>query len=291
MLARGMRERGEASPPSVGGPRRRAAVESSANDVDLREVRRYQTVTGGTPALEGAVIPPVYSSTWETALALELFADGALPLPRRGLVHVASELVVLRPVRAGERVRCRLELQRTEPHRAGTQVVLEARHWNAAGQLCQQNALTFLIRLPRRAEPQRGTEPRPSLDDAAGEWRTIAEWALPGDLGRRYARASGDYNPIHLWRWSSRLLGFDRPIAHGFCTEAMVASTLTDELWSSAPSALRRLHIRFRAPLLLPATAHLRISTAPTEECGRFNLVDPSGNTTYAEGEFVGRQF
>lgn len=287
MLARGMRERGAAASPSPAGPRRRAAVESSAIDVDVREVERYRSVTGGMRAGEGDTIPPVYSSTWETALALELFADGALPLPTRGLVHLASELVVLRPIRAGDRVRCRLELQRTEPHPAGTRVVLQARHWNAAGHLCQQNALTFLIRLPRDRAPERGAERGLSSEAHAAEWRTLSEWSLPGDLGRRYARVSGDYNPIHLWRWSSRLLGFDRPVAHGFCTEAMVASTLADQLWSSAPSALRRLHIHFRSPLLLPATAHLQISTAHND-CGRFQLVDPSGKVTYAEGEFVG---
>ncbi|MBW3628741.1 MAG: hypothetical protein KY464_05510 [Gemmatimonadetes bacterium] len=263
-------------------------MESWAIDVDVREVERYRSVTGGPRAREGEVIPPVYSSTWETALALELFADGALPLPTRGLVHLASELVVLRPIRLRDRVRCRLELQRTEPHPAGTRVVLESRHWNAAGQLCQQNALTFLIRLPRDSDSQRGTESRPTLAGEPVDWRTVAEWTLPGDLGRRYARVSGDYNPIHLWGWSSRLLGFDRPIAHGFCTEAMVASTLGDELWSSDPSALRRLHIRFRSPLLLPATAHLQISTAPGDDYGRFQLIDRPGGATYAEGEFVG---
>ena len=126
---------------------------------------------------------------------------------------------------------------------------------------------------------------------SAVEWRTLAEWSLPASLGRRYARVSGDFNPIHLWGWSSRLLGFDRPIAHGFCTGAMVASALSERLWRSDPAALRRLFIRFRAPLLLPARVSLEVGGEIERGFGRFQLVGPSPERqTFAEGEFLGRE-
>jgi acyl dehydratase len=288
LLARGVRERGAgAAVPSV-GPRRRAAVERAAIPVESRRVERYRGVIGG-PASAGEVMPPVYSSTWETALALELFAEAELPLPTRGLVHLASELMVLRPLRVGERVRCRLELERAEPHPAGTRVALGCRSWNAAGQLCQQNTLTFLIRVPSAGGPrERSAEAEAGAMGSAVEWRSLAEWSLPGDLGRRYARVSGDFNPIHLWAWSSRLLGFDRPIAHGFCTQAMVAAALTDQLWRSDPAALRRLFIRFRSPILLPARVALQVGGELAKGFGRFQIVDPDARQTFAEGEFVG---
>lgn len=41
------------------------------------------------------------------------------------------------------------------------------------------------------------------------------EWSLASDLGRRYARVSGDINPIHLHALSARAFGFRRAIAHG----------------------------------------------------------------------------
>jgi acyl dehydratase len=290
LLARGVRERGRGTAVSGVVPRRRAAVERAAIPIEAGRVERYRRVTGGAPAADGEAIPPVYSSTWETALALELFAAADLPLPSRGLVHLASELVVLRALRVGDRVRCRLELERAEPHPAGTRVALGCRSWNAAGQLCQQNSLTFLIRQPAAGRArERSPEREPAGMGSAVEWRTLAEWSLPASLGRRYARASGDFNPIHLWAWSSRLLGFDRPIAHGFCTEAMLASTLAERLWRSDPAALRRLYIRFRSPLPLPARVLLQVGGELDEGHGRFQVVGRTpGGATFAEGEFVG---
>ena len=46
------------------------------------------------------------------------------------------------------------------------------------------------------------------------------------DLGVKYAQVSGDWNPHHLWTWSSRLLGYKAPIAHGMWTMARCLSYL-----------------------------------------------------------------
>ena len=290
LIARGVRERGRppAGPVAI-SPRRRPAVERAAIEIDPARVERYRRLTGGAAAAKGDVVPPVFSSTWETALALELLAEGELPLPTRGLVHVASELVVLRALRTGDRVRCRVELDRAEPHPSGAKVTLRSRNWNAAGQLCQENSLTFLLRFPGGSRDGRRPEREGEGMGSAVEWRPLAQWSLPASLGRRYARVSGDFNPIHLWGWSSRLLGFDRPIAHGFCTGAMIASALSEHLWRSDPAALRRLFVRFRAPLLLPARVVLEIGGELERGSGRFQLVGPAPESrTFAEGEFLG---
>ena len=290
LLVRGVRERGRSGDPVPPiSPRRRPAVERGAIEIDPERVERYRLLTGGAPGQGGGIVPPVFSSTWETALALELFAEGELPLPTRGVVQMSSELVVLRALRAGDRVRCRVELERAEPHPAGTRASLRSRNWNAAGQLCQENALTFLLRFPTGDREVARSPRRTEGMGSAVEWRTLGEWALPAGLGRRYARISGDFNPIHLWGWSSRLMGFDRPVAHGFCTAAMVANALTDRLWSSDPAALRRLLVRFRAPLLLPARVHLQVGGELDRGFGRFQVVDATApRDALAEGEFLG---
>src|SRR5206468_2411493 len=43
----------------------------------------------------------------------------------------------------------------------------------------------------------------------------LAGWQVEHAGGRRYAALSGDWNPIHLWAWSARLMGMRRPIIHG----------------------------------------------------------------------------
>lgn len=295
LLAAGFRRGRSPDLPPGGVPRRRIAVELGGIVADPRRVRRYLSATrgGGISALQGtgAGLPPTYTSVWETALALELLSQEGAPLPRRGMIHLESEMVAIRPLRYADRVRSRLELDGANPHRLGTVVTVKARHWNGTGQLCQDNRLLLLLPAPaRHGFPSSPTREEARTNDTA-EWVELAEWDIGAGHGRRYARASGDYNPIHLWRWSSRLLGFDRPILHGFCTQAMVVHEVVERLLGGDPGALRRFGIRFRESLVLPARVRLLWSPDGGGDAGRFRLVEqgsPEGRRPYAEGEWVG---
>lgn len=76
-----------------------------------------------------------------------------------------------------------------------------------------------------------------------------ATWRLPGDLGRRYAGVSGDFNPIHIHAVSARLLGFPTAIIHGMWTKARCLAALDPHL----PERFT-VDVSFRKPILLPAT-------------------------------------
>ncbi|WP_069174557.1 MaoC family dehydratase [Streptomyces griseus] len=94
----------------------------------------------------------------------------------------------------------------------------------------------------------------PAGDSPTGPARdalpAVAEWRLPGDLGRRYGAASGDRNPIHLHPLTARLFGFPRHIAHGMWTVARCLA----EAEASGSGRIRTVRAEFRAPVLLPAT-------------------------------------
>lgn len=51
---------------------------------------------------------------------------------------------------------------------------------------------------------------------------------FPSNAGRKYAWLSGDFNPIHLYPWTSRLFGFKHPIVHGMCNVCHIDRQLTD---------------------------------------------------------------
>jgi acyl dehydratase len=264
-------------------------VERGAILPDPARVVRFLRVTGGAGigAFRGddAPLPPTYPCLWETALALELFGQSDLPFPSRGLIHLESEMVAVRPLRAREPVRCRVELERADPHRRGLRLLFRSRCWNAAGQLCQEDRLALLA--PGEGGGRaRGATPREAAasEPEPAAWTTVEEWALGPGAGRRYARASGDYNPVHLWGWSARLLGYRRPILHGFCLEAMAAHALIRHRLGGDPTALRRLLLRFRSPLLLPARVSLQVAGM------RLRVVDvgDARRKPYAVGEFVG---
>ena len=287
LAARGFLARNEPEPP-LETPRRKPSLERTESISNPAAVERYLRATEGAEIAalggEGAPLPPLFPTTWETARSLELFAGLDRPLPLGGVVHLESEILCLRPIRQGDAVRCRVELERAERVSKGLRLTVTARNWTGTGQLCTQSTAIFLAR-GKTTVPHAADEPRREPDGPA-EWEPLASWMLGPGAGRRYARASGDYNPIHLWGWTARPFGFRRPILHGFCTAAMVAHALVERRFRGDPAALRRLAVAFRAPLLLPA----RVRLVAGELDGRhaFRVVSEDGTRTHAEGDFTG---
>ena len=290
LVARGIAARGDPDPPVV-TPRRKPAVERTVV-VGAKEAARHLRATRGEGLRGrdgGPLVSPLFPATWETVQAMELFAGLDRPLPMGGVVHLESELLPLRPLRVGDRLRCRVELERAEAVRKGLRLTLAARSWNAAGDLCTQSTAVFLARSRTPApEPDGPRPPRPTGPEGEPPeaWEELVRWSLRGDAGRRYARASGDYNPIHLWPWTARPFGFRRPILHGFATAAMVAHALAAERLGGDPAALTRRRVAFRAPVPLPSRIRLLLG----ESGGRrwFRVVDEGGEKVHAEGTWAG---
>lgn len=295
------RRRSERPDPRV-IPGRKLAVERRGIEVDPARVRRYLIATrGSNPSGAGdahALLPPTYTAVWETALALDLLALEGLPFPSAGLIHLRSELVVIRPLRVQDRVRCRLELERIDRHPRGTRLALRCRNWNEAGQLCQEDTAELLVRSRDRGSSDEDGMSRDRAATAGAQsedvqWREHSRWSLPADAGRRYARASGDFNPIHLWPWTARWVGYSRPILHGHCSMAMIAHELRGRAQEPSSAPLRTMEAIFRAPLSIPATVRLMVGSGSADAALRFRLQgteDGGGGEgrPYVEGRYVG---
>ncbi len=66
----------------------------------------------------------------------------------------------------------------------------------------------------------------------------------------RYARASGDANPVHLSDAAARGAGFDGVVAHGMLTLALVGRAV--EEWAGGPGRVSDLRASFTRPVLVP---------------------------------------
>ncbi|MEU9619780.1 MaoC/PaaZ C-terminal domain-containing protein [Streptomyces sp. NPDC048155] len=230
---------------------------------------------------EPDTLPLTYPHVLGFPPAMRLMAARRFPLPVVGLVHTWIEITRHRVLRPTDRLELTVYAYGLAPHRRGTEVtmVTEAR---LAGELVWESRSGYLSRhatdgaggddatdgpsgtgatdapgRPETADGPGGPEtadahdpsPSPTPDTyPAPELPAVAEWRLPGDLGRRYGAASGDRNPIHLYPLTARLFGFPRAIAHGMWT---VARCLAE---SPRPDEVRWVRADFRAPVLLPAT-------------------------------------
>ncbi|RKG74545.1 MaoC family dehydratase [Corallococcus terminator] len=197
-------------------------------------------------------LPVTYPQVLATPLHLGLLGLPEFPYPVLGTVHVRNHIQQHRRIAdaAPLTVSCHFDGQRDVP--AGQEFDLHTRvEAQESGELLWQAVTTMLRRNGARKDPEPGRKDRPPDEAQAARFAASrpSPWTVPADTGRRYARASGDFNPIHLTPLTARPFGFPRAIAHGMWTLARCVA----ELGEAAHADALRLDCDFKKPLLLPA--------------------------------------
>ncbi|MFT3863176.1 MAG: MaoC/PaaZ C-terminal domain-containing protein [Solirubrobacterales bacterium] len=188
-------------------------------------------------------LPPTYPHVLAFPLHMALMSDGSFPFGAVGLVHIANQITQHRRIGIGEELSLRVEATKLAPHPKGRtfDVLTKVK----VGRLIAwESTSTFL----RRGKGDPGAASGEAFPIVGEDVTASATWALPGDLGRRYAAVSGDRNPIHMHSLTAKPLGFPAAIAHGMWTKARALAALEPRL----PDAFET-DVRFRRPILLPA--------------------------------------
>jgi acyl dehydratase len=199
------------------------------------------------------VLPATYPHMLAFPLQLALMSDRSFPLALPGLVHVRNRIELLRPIGADALLDVEVWAERFATHRTGATVDLRATA-STGGQEVWQSRSTYLARGAKAPEGA----PHADVEVAVGNLeRVAATWRIPDDAGRRYAKVSGDVNPIHLSGLTAKAFGFKRAIAHGMWVKARVLGALAGRL----PDAFS-YDVAFRKPLFLPSTVTLSTAQA-----------------------------
>jgi hypothetical protein len=232
--------------------------------VDRDHLARFARVCGFGL---GDALPVPYPHMLAFPLMLRLMADGRFPFGAVGLVHLANRIEQRRAIDAGETLGVRVWAGALREHPKGRAFDLHAEV--AAGDEPVWSEVSTMLRRGGGSGGGGGEPP------AGASLPEVAQWSLPGDLGRRYAAVSGDPNPIHLHPLSARLFGFPRAIAHGMWTKARALA----QLGAAVPGAVT-VDVTFRRPILLPA----RVTFAARG--GEFAV--RSGDDVHLEGSLDG---
>ena len=261
---RALRHRGRRGAPLPGlGLRGRVAV-------DATQLDRYRQVCGID---DHARLPPLFPQVLAYPLQLALVTDATFPFAAMGLVHLENRIRLLRPLATRGPLEVQVWSDALAAHDKGWVFDIELRVADADGPLWEGRARA-LSRAPAGATPAVSPAARrlaTARETASLPMTAVTTWRAPAAIGRRYARASGDWNPIHLSAFSARLFGFPRAIAHGLWHKARALAALHAHL----PAAAVQIDVRFQRPVLLPATLHL-LASAPGSE-GRFALQGDDG--------------
>jgi MaoC dehydratase-like protein len=214
-------------------------LELPRSAIDQDHLSAYRDVTG-FPA--GPTLPATYPHVLAFPLHLDLMSDPSFPYKPMGIVHLSNTITQRQPLPIHAEPSIRVHSTPERPHPKGTvfDVISEV---SVDGEVVWTDLTTLLSRSAGDESVKVDLLPDPELAPAA--W-----WDLRANLGRRYASASGDRNPIHLFKLTAQAFGFPRQIAHGMWAKAAALASI--ERAGKLPAAFA-VRVDFRKPLLLPS--------------------------------------
>lgn len=241
--------------------------------IDQGKLAGYRTVCGFPDA---TTLPVTYPFALAVPLHMALMTAGDFPFPAIGLVHVRNRIVQHRPIDEREDLSVAVRAGNLQPHPKGRTFELTT-EYRVGDELVWEGLATIFRRGGGSSTPGTEKDDAPDPIDAI-EVEPTTPWTIGGDIGRRYAKVSGDINPIHMHPLSAKLLGFPRAIAHGMWTKAHALASIDGQL----PDAYD-VEVRFQRPVLLPAKALFGNAKADDGRIG-FALRDAAKGTPHLRG-------
>lgn len=191
-------------------------------------------------------IVPVFQSLMEPALEV-------VPLSLLGrIVHGEQDFRFHRPIRPGDELVAKGRMIGYEGLPNGTRAAVYLETRDAAGELVNEQYVTFFVRGFDCGETVGELAPDHKFDEALRERAPVAKVVqhVDDDQTYRYGPAAGDPMPIHLDEEVAKDAGLPGIIAHGLCTMAFTSWALLTEVAGSDVSRLKRLAVRFSKPVL-----------------------------------------
>jgi len=216
-------------------------------DVDAQKLAAYRKVCGFA---DDGLLPPTYPHILAFALQMQLLTAKEFPFPLLGLIHLSNRIRVLRPLGGISHAQVSVRVHNLQPHPKGATFDVLTTLDDQLGPLWEAESQMLCRGVKLDGEPvEQHWEPSRVLTQ-------VTQWKAPADIGRQYAKVSGDYNPIHLSAASARLFGFPTAIAHGLWNKARTLAALADHL----PRANLEIVVHFRKPVRLPSEVSLLAS-------------------------------
>ena len=253
-------------------------------------------------------LPFLYLHTATNPLVLGILTHPDLPFVALGSVHTRAVICQHRYIMQSEVLDVTVSLgSASRPHRRGSEVdiVTTVRTAGTAEVLWESINTYLFFHKPARGShklaPVNGrsigldvaalARQTPRSDSVLTE-KVRKSVTLESTLGRLYAGLCYDYNPIHIYTWAARLLGFKQTIAHGMCVAGRALFDLEQTAAKLLPHHISlagrvRLEVTFKKPMFLPGRGDVCIyhdSCLPAQMRERASALAPDGRPDCESG-------
>jgi hypothetical protein len=231
-----------------------------------------------------SVIHPNYLQVLTLPMQLEMMVNKPFPFKPMGLVHLANFIKVNWLPEQNSKLMLKTSFNGLTWHKKGWAFAVLSEGF-VDGKLAISGTSYYLSRQKHgQANEKEALATDMSIGelhfkaDNAGETASIMpiveavispfdktiEMNFPLGIGRKYARVSGDFNPIHLSRWTAKVMGFRQAIAHGMYSKAICLSAVLKQETQNSKRELAQTPMQFSTqfmqPIYLPTRCELKVN-------------------------------
>lgn len=221
-------------------------------------------------------LPPTWPQVESSALHIHMLTDPKFPLPSMGVVHLRNRIEQFQPIPLDAPLHYACHLDPSQLTSLGDEfdLVTEAK---LDGELVWRATATVLSRarkLKSKEKPQKQGIMEGPVVQPVRQTRV----RVPEDLGRRYARVAGDFNPIHQHALLAKPFGFNRAIIHGMWSLARCVAACEPDM----PQTPLVIDVAFKRPVFLPS--NVQITVAKTADAVHFTMLSEDNKVTHLQG-------
>lgn len=236
--------------------------------VDKKQLDAFCSLFG----FDNRRVPLTYWHVRLFGVRVLLASEKAFPFPLPGMVHLYDIIEQYETIFPEDELRAECQIGKLLSHEKGTAFETLTRLYKEDRLVWQETTVNLHI-----GKTVSGLEEVMSRPVEITQPDTTEIWQLPGNMGRRYAQISGDYNPIHIHRAGAALLGFPRQLLHGWYGVNRSISPYQEMLYGKS-----RMYAAFKKPLFIPAKAESR--TQKGEDTVRFEVIHPEEGYPHVKG-------
>ncbi len=223
---------------------------------DPEALKNYHEVLGLS---QGENLPILYPHVLAGGLHMNMLTHKLFPFGLLGAVHLKNRITQHTPIQNTQvmDIHSAMGAFRLLPKGLefdfSTQVIVE-------GEMVWEEVSTYFMagKFGGKENPSKETSFELATLEGTND---TADWPVPKNRGKKYAKISGDYNPIHMSATLAKLFGLKRDIAHGFgiVAEAIHYSGVLVEIENSDLNSKKiQVDVVFKGPVFLENQAILK---------------------------------
>jgi hypothetical protein len=247
-------------------------------NIDKEHLSRYREACD---LEKSSVMPVLYPHVIASSIYMNMLTHKLFPFGLVGSLHLRNHIIQHRQINIDETFDIRVEVIEQRVVKQGMEydftisiLINKERAWESIS--------TWLTRGKFGKEYE--TTPNAEILKTEPEAKHFADLYIPKNIGKKFAKITLDYNPIHISRILAPLFGLKRDVAHAMWACGNTLGKMSDVIYDKPV----RIDLAFKGPLFLDSKSNVKTIEKNKDlhfayYCGDNDRPSINGRVSYVE--------